>query len=103
MKGEVLSEVGLHLNTADNVITAIDDVKEGAIVTYGGEQIELSEDIPFGHKIALEQFEVGDNVIKYGEVIGEVTEPVSAGAWIHTHNTESLRGRGDVSVSEGEA
>lgn len=45
--------------------------------------------IPFGHKVALADFEAGDRVIKQGETIGYATVTIRRGDHVHTHN---LRG-----------
>lgn len=102
MKGEVLGDVGLHMTARDDVVTVIDDVDAGTTIPYDGEIVEIVEDVPFGHKVALVALEAGDSVVKYGETIGLTTEPVEPGEWIHTHNCESTRGRGDVTVDETE-
>jgi altronate dehydratase small subunit len=57
--------------------------------------IELRSTIPHGHKIALSSLARGADVLKYGVVIGQLIHPVAAGEHVHTHNLESLRGRGD--------
>ncbi|GAB3310545.1 altronate hydrolase [Haloplanus rallus] len=102
MKGEVLGGCGLHMAAEDNVVTAIDDLTAGTTIPYDGERIEVVEDVPFGHKVALVAFEPGDAVVKYDEVIGQATEAIAPGEWVHTHNAESRRGRGDVAEAEGE-
>lgn len=98
MKGKVLGEVGLHMADDDNVVTAIVDADAGATLPYDGTTVELPEDVLFGHKIALVTLEPGDTVVKYGETIGQVTETVDPGEWVHTHNMESMRGRGDIAA-----
>jgi altronate dehydratase small subunit len=96
MKGEVLGSHVLHMATDDTVATAIDDLEAGTKIPYDGDVVELVDDVPFGHKIALGAFDTGEAVVKYGERIGRLTEPVESGEWIHTHNCESTRGRGDL-------
>lgn len=86
----------------DNVVTAIDDLEAGMEITYDDTTVELTEDVPFGHKIALVPMEPGDTVLKYGEPIGEAVDSIDPGEWIHTHNCESARGRGDRGASDGE-
>lgn len=100
MKGEVLGNVGLHMAADDNVITAIDDLEAGETIPYDGGTVELVDDVPFGHKIALMSIESGMSVVKYGEPIGEATESIQAGEWVHTHNVESTRGRGDLTLED---
>lgn len=103
MKGEVIGDVALVMHGADNVATVLDDLPAGRTLTVGdGETITLAEDVPFGHKVALTDVDAGEPVYKYGEVIGEASTAIAPGEWVHTHNCDSLRGRGDV-PAEGEA
>ena len=44
------------------------------------------EPIPQGHKVALRDHAPGEIVRKYGLPIGRVTQPIRAGAHVHTHN-----------------
>jgi len=48
-------------------------------------------DIPLGHKIALKDFKPGDTVLKYGNDIGKVVEPIKAGDHVHVHNVKTKR------------
>jgi altronate dehydratase small subunit len=102
MKGRVLGDALLLLSEADTVGTAVDDLSSGTEVDYDGRTVVLAEDVPFGHKVALEPLAVDDEVRKYGEVIGTATQPVDVGEWVHVHNCESTRGRGDRSAERGE-
>jgi 2-dehydro-3-deoxy-D-arabinonate dehydratase len=58
--------------------------------------------IPFGHKIALIAMAPGDPVIKYGEKIGVASRAIAPGEHVHTHNVESVRGRGDLTTERSE-
>lgn len=88
------------INTADNVATAIADIQTGEVVSLKVGQetknIEIREEIPFGHKFALGKIEKGEGIIKYGEKIGRATQAIEGGFHVHVHNVESLRGRGDL-------
>jgi altronate dehydratase small subunit len=90
----------------DNVATAIRDVEADESIEIavgdGGRTVEAREDIPFGHKMAVADIAIGETVTKYGTSIGNATEEIPAGAWVHTHNVESNYGRGDL-AAEGEA
>lgn len=84
----------LH-NGSDNVAVALENLKAGDVVevkvrekTY---KIELREDIPYGHKVAIRDIERGSKIIKYGEVIGVATEDIAVGSHVHIHNIKSLR------------
>lgn len=80
------------VNDKDNVVTIVSDVKKGEDVVYkiasGTKQIKSSEDIPYGHKVALAEIAKGSDIIKYGETIGRASSNINAGQWVHTHNTE---------------
>jgi altronate dehydratase small subunit len=102
MKGEVLDGVALRMTPDDNVVTALDDLDAGHRLSFEEGSIELGEDVPFGHKFALQPIAAGEEITKYGYVIGRATEDVEPGAWVHVHNVESTRGRGDLRERGGE-
>lgn len=95
MKGVVLDGRILRLDPTDTVGTAIVDLDKGETIRHETTRFEVSESIPFGHKIAFEAIDDGSPVRKYGEIIGQATTCIQTGEWVHTHNIESLRGRGD--------
>lgn len=102
MKGDVLDDVALLMTESDNVATVLDDLEAGQSIEYDGNTITVAEDVAFGHKVALSDITAGETVRKYGEAIGQTTRDITAGEWVHTHNAESTRGRGDLAVSEGQ-
>ncbi len=87
------------INSKDNVATALRLLKKGEKISFseGSRTVEvvLSEDIPCGHKLALEDIEIGAPIIKYGETIGLATHNISPGEHVHIHNVEGTKGRGD--------
>lgn len=95
MKGVVVDEIVLKMASSDNVVTTLDDLPEGATFGHDEETVELTAEVQFGHKIAVTAIEPGTEVVKYGEVIGKATDQIAPGEWVHTHNCESTRGRGD--------
>ena len=102
MKGEVIDGIALRMTPEDTVVTALDDLERGLSVTVGDGSVELREDVPFGHKFALQPIAAGEEITKYGYVIGRATEDIEPGAWVHVHNVESTRGRGDLRERGGE-
>ncbi|MBE0530481.1 MAG: galactarate dehydratase [Rhodospirillales bacterium] len=42
----------------------------------------LTENVPFGHKVALGDIEAGQPIVRYGEVIGTAAGPIRCGGWI---------------------
>lgn len=83
--------IALHKN--DNVATALEDLMKGATPAITGSDllILLRDDITFGHKFALQDLQTGEVVVKYGVPIGVLTQPVSAGEYVHTHNVTTLQ------------
>lgn len=74
----------IRLSEADNVAVALRDLTAGEKTTL----IEVTEDIPKGHKVALSDIAKGDEVTKYAQIIGYATESIKAGKHIHSHNIE---------------
>jgi altronate dehydratase small subunit len=88
----------------DNVGTLIEKGHPGETlqVTVGSEttNVTLTEEIPYGHKVALRNLEEGSQIVKYGEAIGTATEHIDRGDWVHVHNVASEYGRGDRDASD---
>jgi len=88
------------LRAADNVATAVQELKAGqeAVIRLDRElsRIRLQDDIPYGHKFTVRPVRRGEDILKYGEVIGRATSDIGAGCHAHVQNIESLRGRGDL-------
>ncbi|MFO8059388.1 MAG: UxaA family hydrolase, partial [Bacillota bacterium] len=83
---------------ADNVATATEDIRSADVLAIPGceDTLEVLQDIPFGHKVALSGIRCGQAVIKYGQVIGSASRDIAAGEHVHVHNVQSRRGRGDI-------
>jgi len=81
----------------DTVGVAVVDVKAGQ--TLEGRSLDENKtlsaksnmDIPLGHKIALKDFKTGDDVVKYGVVIGRVVKDIKQGDHVHVHNVKTKR------------
>ncbi|MFL6721611.1 MAG: UxaA family hydrolase, partial [Sphingomonas sp.] len=76
----------LHLDPRDDVAVALRALTRGERFEVAGRQIEVREDIPNGHKVALCDMPAGETVRKFGWAIGELTAAVVAGGHVHTHN-----------------
>jgi altronate dehydratase len=76
----------------DNVATALVDIAAGDQVTSKSQGKELtytcSQDVPFGHKIAIAEIKSGENILKYGHSIGSATQDIKQGDWVHVHNVK---------------
>lgn len=61
--------------------------------------ITLRQDVPFAHKFAIRPIPKGEQVLKYGYSIGTATVDIEPGDYVHIHNLESNRGRGDLAAA----
>ena len=88
------------IDAKDNVATIIGELKAGQAVTVKvgskSKRVKANHAVPFGHKIAIVPIKQGDQVLKYGASIGTATEDIAVGDYVHVHNIESKRGRGDL-------
>lgn len=78
----------LHLHPADNTCVAVAALNQDEAVTAGSHTLRVAEEIPFGHKMALQGISRGAPVRKYGQVIGFAACDIEPGQWVHTHNVE---------------
>ncbi len=95
-------KIALKVNDLDNVATifanGITDGTEVEIRDKKGnmETTKVIGDVPYGHKIAVKAISKGQQIIKYGEEIGVATHDIKVGEYVHVHNLDSMRGRGDL-------
>ena len=74
----------LQINPTDNVAILTEAASKGDVI----DSVTLLHDIPQGHKVALEDLKVDDEVRRYGVVLGYLLHDVKRGDWI---NETSLR------------
>lgn len=84
------------MNKLDNVVTLLengepDDYFEAAENFDISGKILILEPIDKYHKIALEQINQGQLIRKYGEIIGKASQTIPKGAWVHVHNSASIK------------
>jgi len=63
------------------------------------ETITLLDDIPPNHKFARVDIRAGQPIIKNGLSIRKASRDIRRGEYVHIHNIESNRGRGDLAAS----
>ncbi len=94
--------LALKVHDNDNVaVIFAENVKSGMDVQVRDKKgkfqpLVLLADIPYGHKVAVKEIHVGEPILKYGEEIGIATKEIAAGDYVHVHNLDSQRGRGDL-------
>jgi altronate dehydratase small subunit len=89
----------IMMKPQDKVATALEDIEAGSAVTVQCKNqiftIEVKHTIQFGHKFAMTSIKKGEDILKYGEVIGRANRNIDEGEHVHVHNLEGTRGRGD--------
>lgn len=95
-----MSFKAIMMKRIDRVAVALENIPKGAVVGLNCQgqsySVELLDAIEFGHKFAVVAINEGEDILKYGEVIGEATRDISAGEHVHVHNLAGKRGRGDL-------
>src|SRR5690606_11406000 len=79
----------LILNENDNVAIALKHFRKGDILSLQDNEIKIIEDIPKGHKIAIQPMPELQHVVKYGYPIGHAKKSIQVGEWVHTHNVQT--------------
>jgi altronate hydrolase len=79
----------IKINPADNVVVAVENLYAGEQVNIDDEIIVLQDNITAGHKIALRNFALGDNIIKYGLPIGHASKDIASGGLINEKNIKT--------------
>ena len=93
--------LALKVSDLDNVATVFaEGIQAGAEIEVRdkkGESVVIRalDPIPYGHKVAVRGIETGEQIMKYGEEIGIATKEIKKGEYVHIHNLDSMRGRGD--------
>jgi len=87
------------LNPRDNVAICRSDLKTGTVL-FDYANLEVRQDIPQFHKIAVTDINRGDYVYKYAQVIGVAITDISAGDHVHVHNIGMIESAGENPVAE---
>jgi len=82
----------LLIDPSDNVVTLLRRVPEGgaAVWVADGDSVVARQELPAGHKAAIEAIAPGAEIRKYGYPIGTAGEAIAPGDWVHTHNLEAV-------------
>jgi (2R)-sulfolactate sulfo-lyase subunit alpha len=98
---------GILLHEAeDDVGVAALDLRAGDVVealTLDGasiDRVEIVDDVPLAHKVAMRPIDAGADVVEYGRAIGAASRTIARGAHVHTHNLRSNRWSGRSQIVE---
>ena len=88
MKTERAAPSYIRVHECDNVgiVVAAEGLGPGTQLPGG---LALRENIPQAHKIALEEVEAGQAVIRYGQTIGFARRTIVAGSWVREDSIDA--------------
>src|SRR5580704_13956254 len=85
-------------STKDNVaVVVVEGLKAGTkafgVITENDSTftVDVKDDVPIGHKVALIDLSAGDTVTKYAQDVGRMTGAAAKGRHVHTHNMKTKR------------
>ena len=83
---------GFVVRNGDNVATLLEAAEPGTVVLMGeaSGRVDIGERVEADHKIAIAAIASGEAVVKNGITIGEASEAIAPGQWVHLHNCRSL-------------
>jgi len=76
----------LQLDSRDNVLIALADLKSSEQIEFAGKIYTLPKSVPAKHKFATRSLDVGDDVIMYGVLVGKAVKPIAIGELLTTGN-----------------
>ena len=71
----------IKVHEADNVAIVVNDQGLPAGTRFA-DGLQLTEHVPQGHKVALEDIAQDAPILRYGEVIGTALRSIARGSWI---------------------
>ena len=74
----------LTLHPHDNIAVALADIAAGEV--DGATGVKARHSIKQGHKMAIAAISAGQNVLRYGQTIGQATTDIAAGDHVHVQN-----------------
>lgn len=85
----------------DSVAVAVRDIAPGAAqcgFLRGADVVDLEvhQEIPLGHKVALVDIPEGADVREYGVRVAVAKAPIKKGDYVHVHNVRSARWQNSV-------
>ena len=79
------------VESCDNVIVATEPMNDGDKAVYQAGTVTVVGSVPVYHKLARTDIKCGENVVKYGQIIGRASRDIVQGEHVHVHNVASIR------------
>ncbi len=74
----------VKLNPKDNIVIALRDLQAGEQLAHV--PVQLAAPVTRGHKLAVSSIQTGENIVRYGQIIGQAKCDIAPGEHIHVHN-----------------
>ena len=78
----------LQLDSRDNVLIALSDLKRGDAIEFADKTYTLASDVPAKHKFAMARLVAGDEVVMYGVLVGKADKPIARGELLTIGNIQ---------------
>src|SRR3712207_6547490 len=85
-KAATAENSAIHLNSLDNIAVARVALSPDTDIRVDGIEVVVKSEVPAGHKVALKPIAGGENIVRYGQVMGRARVPIAPGEHVHTHN-----------------
>jgi altronate hydrolase len=85
-KAATADNSAIHLHSLDNIAVARVALSPDSDIRVDGIAVAVRTEVPAGHKVALKSIGAGENIVRYGQVMGRARMPIEAGEHVHTHN-----------------
>ena len=86
MATHAITDLAIILKPEDDVAIAKREIAAGTVLEDAGSRIEVGQDIRPEHKVARRARRCGDEVRRYGQVIGFAMQDIAVGDHVHTQN-----------------
>src|SRR5258708_19832206 len=83
----VMQNKVLKLDSKDNVLIALTDLRRGEQIFFDSQPYALESDVPAKHKFAAEDLAIGASIIMYGVLVGKAVAPIRRGGLLTTRTT----------------
>ena len=85
------SQIAIRLDPRDPLAIAKNEILPGTSLASDSPDLPFQllpvlQNIPAGHKFALQTLATGQEILRYGRRIGVATQAIAPGEWIHSHN-----------------
>ncbi len=78
----------MKVNASDNVAVALQNIKAGSVLDFENQALPIESDVKAKHKIALDDFRIGDRIIMYGVLVGTASQDIIKGGLLTTSNVQ---------------